>query len=134
MESTLFDTSVWVNFSKGIENNETVLLEEYLTKSPSSIILTPTIIQEFLMGLSNQTDFDFFRYHFSKLICLKGDWHDLSVNAAKLYFELRKKGITIRKSTDCLIAQVAIENKIRLAHNDVDFDLIAKNSDLTIFE
>ena len=32
-----------------------------------------------------------------------------------------KKGITIRSSIDCLIAQCAIENEVTLLHNDKDF-------------
>lgn len=56
-----------------------------------------------------------------------------SIDAAKLYFELRKKDVTIRKSTDCLVAQVTIENNTLLVHLDSDFDLIAKNSILRTF-
>ena len=41
--------------------------------------------------------------------------------SAKLYFQCRLQGITIRSSTDCLIAQCAIENGLRLLHQDRDF-------------
>jgi len=52
----------------------------------------------------------------------KPDWEKTSISAAKLYFDLRKKGVNIRKSTDCLIAQIAIENNVLLVHNDTDFE------------
>jgi hypothetical protein len=48
------------------------------------------------------------------------------VNAAELYRTLRKRGITIRKTIDCLIASVAIEHDIPLLHNDDDFDPMEK--------
>ncbi len=42
-------------------------------------------------------------------------------NAAFIYSSCREKGITIRSSTDCLVAQCAIENDLILLHNDKDF-------------
>ncbi|MDF2529848.1 MAG: PilT protein domain protein, partial [Gammaproteobacteria bacterium] len=41
--------------------------------------------------------------------------------AAEHYFKCRKKGLTIRSTIDCLIAQIAIENDLLLLHNDRDF-------------
>ena len=42
--------------------------------------------------------------------------------AADMYRSLRRRGITIRKSVDCMIAAVAIEHDLPLLHNDRDFD------------
>lgn len=133
MERAIFDTSVWINFSKGIENPQALMLEDYLKNSPRLIFLTPTILQEFLMGLRTEKDIFKYQSQFSYLNLLKPDWEKTSISAAKLYFDLRKKGVTIRKSTDCLIAQVAIENNVLLVHNDTDFQLIAQNSSLRTF-
>ena len=47
--------------------------------------------------------------------------------AAEVYRTLRRKGITIRNSVDCMIASVAIENDIMLLHNDRDFIPIEKH-------
>jgi len=49
-----------------------------------------------------------------------------------LYRQLRKKGITIRKSVYCLIASYAILGDMELLHNDSDFTNIAKESELRI--
>lgn len=46
--------------------------------------------------------------------------------AARAYFELRKKGLTVRSIFDCCIAQIAIEKRLTLVHNDRDFEAIAK--------
>ena len=133
MEKAIFDTSVWINFSKGIENPQTLKLEDYLTNYPKQVYITPTIIQEFLMGLRFETDFVKYQFQFYYLNSFKSDWENISIAASKLYFDLRKKGITVRKSTDCLIAQIAIENNVLLVHLDSEFELIANNSSLRTF-
>ena len=52
--------------------------------------------------------------------------------AAEIYRALRRKGITIRNSVDCMIASVAIENGIMLLHNDRDFIPIEKHLSLKV--
>lgn len=130
MENAIFDTSVWISYSKGVENPQTLMLENYLKNFPNQIYITPTILQEFLMGLRYEPDFIKYKFQLQSLNAFKSDWEKTSIDAAKLYFDLRKKGITIRKSNDCLIAQVAIEHDTLLVHIDSDFDLISKNSPL----
>ena len=133
MDKAIFDTSVWIAFSKGFDIPQTLKLEDYLTNFPHLVYITPTIIQEFLMGLRYETDFVKYQNQFKYLNLFKSDWETTSIAAAKLYFDLRKKGVTIRKSTDCLIAQIAIENNVLLVHLDSDFELIAQNSTLRTF-
>ena len=53
--------------------------------------------------------------------------------AAKMFFDLRRQGITPRSVLDVLIALTAIENKLLLLHNDKDFDMMSsKVSELII--
>ena len=47
-------------------------------------------------------------------------------SAAQLYRSARKNGFTIRKSTDCLIAAIALEQDAMLVHNDRDFLALAQ--------
>jgi predicted nucleic acid-binding protein len=47
------------------------------------------------------------------------------VDAARIYYELRRAGTTIRSTIDCCIAQIALENEALLLHNDRDFEAIA---------
>ena len=53
--------------------------------------------------------------------------------AANIYFLCRKKGVPIRSTIDCLIAQTAIERDLYLLHNDKDFDRISSVTDLKIY-
>ena len=48
-------------------------------------------------------------------------------SAARIFYELRRKGITVRSPIDCCIAQIAIERRALLIHDDRDFDVIAKS-------
>lgn len=50
-------------------------------------------------------------------------WHA----AARLYFDLRRKGLSIRNPIDCCIAQLAIENNLLLLHDDRDFITISQH-------
>jgi predicted nucleic acid-binding protein len=133
MENILVDTSVWINYSKGINNAQTDRLDEYLKFHPNHLFCCPPVLQEFLMGLKTIQDFEFYLLHLSRFMIPNLDWPLLSISAAKLYFDLKKKGITIRKSNDCLIAQIAIDNNCLLVHNDSDFDLIASGSSLKLY-
>jgi predicted nucleic acid-binding protein len=55
------------------------------------------------------------------------------VAAAQIFRRCRKKGITIRRGMDCIIAQTAIENELVLLHNDADFDRISSVVRLKIY-
>ena len=50
--------------------------------------------------------------------------------AARIYFDLRRQGKTVRSAIDCCIAQLAIEHDTLLLHCDRDFGTIAEVSDL----
>jgi predicted nucleic acid-binding protein len=54
--------------------------------------------------------------------------------AIHLYRHLRKNGITIRKSVDCLIASYAILEDMYILHNDSDFTQMARESKLKIYK
>jgi predicted nucleic acid-binding protein len=54
-------------------------------------------------------------------------------HAIDLYRSLRKKGITIRKPYDYLIASYAILEDIYLLHNDSDFRQMESNCTLKVY-
>ena len=57
---------------------------------------------------------------------------DLAVQSAWNYRLLRRKGITVRKMIDSLIATYCIENEHDLLHNDSDFDGYEKHLGLSV--
>jgi predicted nucleic acid-binding protein len=46
--------------------------------------------------------------------------------AARIWFALRRKGLTISSPVDCCIAQIALEADAFLLHRDRDFEKIAR--------
>ena len=48
------------------------------------------------------------------------------VEAARIFYDCRRRGFTVRSSVDCLIAALAIERRDILLHDDDDFEAIAK--------
>src|SRR5437899_11019002 len=124
MDIVLVDTSVWINFFKAYETTSSLFLKNNLN---NIVIATcPVIVQEVLQGIVSDKDFRHINSYLNTLTRLIENSYELAEEAAKLYRELRKKGITVRKPNDCLIETYAIRNNIALLQDDKDFRLIAK--------
>lgn len=127
METILVDTSVWINAFKGIETKASVFLRD----SNNILVATcPTIVQEVLQGIVSDKDYQNISEYFNNIINLPTNGYNYAREAASLYRLLRKKGITVRKPNDCLIAVYAIKNNISVLHDDKDFTNIASFSEL----
>lgn len=127
MEIILIDTSVWINVFRGIETKASVFLRD---DNNISAVTCPVIVQEVLQGIISDKDYNAVGTHFNNLGRLAANGYHYAREAANLYRTLRKKGITIRKPNDCLIAIYAIKHNIALLHDDKDFDQIAAFSSL----
>lgn len=122
----LVDTSVWIDFIKGRDSMQVSYLDTLLD-NPLAVGLTQLIYLEILQGAKDQKSFDQFQNYFSgQKFYNFSDPLKSHTAAAQIYFNCRKKGITVRSTIDCLIAQCAIENELVLLHNDKDFIQIAK--------
>jgi predicted nucleic acid-binding protein len=127
----LVDTTVWIDFFADCNDPHVGKLQE-LIESEEDLSLCGVIMTEILQGIRFDTDFAKTKEYLEDLIFLPMR-HGTFVQAAEIYRTLRKKGITIRKPVDCMIASVAIEHDIRLLHNDRDFNYIAKHSNLRVY-
>ena len=127
MEAILVDTSVWINVFKGVATKASVFLRDNID---ISVVTCPVIVQEVLQGIVSDKDFNTVSAHFNNLGRVPAYGYFYALEAANLYRILRKKGITIRKPNDCLIAVYAIKNDVVLLHEDKDFDHIAAFSGL----
>jgi hypothetical protein len=127
----LVDTTVWIDFFA--DRNEPHVGEfEKLIEGEEDLSLCGVIMTEILQGIRSDTDFFRTKEYLDDLIFLPMR-HGTFVRAAEIRRSLRKKGTTIRKPVDCLIASVAIEYDIQLLHNDRDFNYIAKHSKLRVY-
>lgn len=122
----LVDTSVLIDLFAGRENRPTLRLRQLIQDS-EPFYLAPPIIREVLQGARNETEWRRLRLYLTSQT-----WVDVAdrlaseVAAARIYFECRRRGLTVRSAADCLIAQIAIENDLALLHNDRDFEAIRK--------
>ena len=130
----LVDTSVLIDFFKGIKNPAAVGFKSILEQDiPFGI--TALIYQEVLQGAKSEKEYaGLKRYLSSQRFFHPQDPVETSAKAAKIYFRCRKKGITFRSTVDCLIAQIAIENKLLLLHNDRDFEAMAVVAPIKFFD
>ena len=130
----LADTSVWIDFfNKKTFSAEAKILHDLLQSTLDNIWLCPIIYQELLQGFRNDKVFAETKRIFLNFSILDLDIMTVSNYAVDLYRYLRKKGSTIRKSADCLIAAYAILADLTLLHKDRDFTQIAKHCPLKIY-
>ena len=127
----LVDTTVWIDLFADRSEPHVAALQE-LIENEEDLCLCGVILAEVLQGIRSDADYIKTKDYLDDLIFLPMQQATF-VRAAEVYRSLRKRGLTIRKSVDCMIASVAIEHDIRLLHNDRDFDAIAKHSKLRVF-
>jgi len=124
----LIDTTVWIDFFKASSLHHVVILEN-LISNREDICICGIILSEVLQGIRKDSEYTKTRELFEEVIILPMN-NSTFFRSAEIYRALRRKGITIRKPLDCVIASVAIENEIPLLHNDRDFAPIEKYFDL----
>jgi len=122
----LVDTSVLIQFFKGI-NSEGAKIFSIVLQRKIPFGINSLIFQEVLQGAGSEKEYLILKkYLESQRFYHLKDPVDSFAKAAKIYLDCRKKGITIRSTIDCLIAQTALENGLVLLHEDSDFDLMSK--------
>jgi predicted nucleic acid-binding protein len=129
----LVDTSILIDYFKGTENNG-VEKFHFIQENGIPFGINNHIYLEVLQGSKTEKDFRILKKYLDTQIFyeLKND-RESYAEAAKMYFKLRQKGITVKSTIDCLIARVAIENGLFLLHNDTDFARISKHFPLKIW-
>jgi predicted nucleic acid-binding protein len=116
----MVDSTVWVDYFNGIGDPLTDYLDQIVDKTP--ILLGDLILAEVLQGFRDDTDFEEARRTFGKYMQVEMVNPELALQSARNYRLLRRRGITVRKTIDSLIATYCIENEHDLLHNDSDFD------------
>jgi predicted nucleic acid-binding protein len=125
------DTSVWASYFNGDDNSKVQYLDEILEMENQDIAILPIVIAEVLQGFRSEAGFKKASRLFTELTTIQPSV-ETHINAAKLYRRLRRQGVTIRGTVDCIIAQTCIEMKSKLLSLDRDFINIAKHSRLIL--
>jgi predicted nucleic acid-binding protein len=119
----LVDTSVWIHV---LRDKSGKLSQAFRERTDSATIVLSHFIQlELLQGAKDEFEWRRLDEYLASQYYLEageGTWRD----AARIYFELRRSGITINSPVDCCIACLAMEAQALLLHRDHDFERIAE--------
>jgi hypothetical protein len=123
----LVDTSVWIEVLKDKTGN---IVSAFRNRIGSDVTVLSRFIQlELLQGAKDELEWNRLDEYLATQYYLEAvdvTWR----NAARIFFDLRKSGITVRSPIDCCIACVAMEAQALLLHRDHDFEKIAEISPL----
>jgi predicted nucleic acid-binding protein len=120
----LIDTSVWINIFADKDGSYSASL--YRMIGGREVFLTRFQQLELLQGSRNETEWNKLSSYLDAQDYL--EMHSSTWQAAaRIYYDLRKKGLTVRSPIDCCIAQLAMEQRVLLIHDDADFVAIAKH-------
>ena len=128
----IVDSSVWIDFFNGRMTPQTNLLAQVIGRQ--EIGLGDINLCEVLQGFHAQSDFERAREALLRFSVFPIGGKEIAVKAAENYRSLRRQGITVRKTVDCLLATFVIENGHSLLHSDRDFDHFAEQLGMSVIE
>ncbi len=128
----LVDSSVWIDYFNGKLTKQTNLLDSLL--GSELIVIGDLILTEVLQGFQDDRDFNKAKELLDSLIFMEMLGKELAIKSAENYRILRKKGVTVRKTIDVIIATFCIENNLPLLHSDRDFAPMEKHLNLKVIK
>ena len=127
------DTSVWIDFLRGADSRERRALHKLLEEE-EDISITEIILTEILQGIKEDQDCRRLKDYLLEFPIHRPQGSETYIKAAEIYRICRKKGKTVRKTVDCIIATICLENDLTIFHKDRDFELIAACTELKCFK
>lgn len=115
----LVDSSVWIDYFNGQVSTATDKLDALL--GVEQIAIGDVILMEVLRGFRSDTDYHTAKKLMSSLTVFELLGSELAIRSAEHFRFLRKRGITIRKTADVIIATFCIEHDHSLLFTDKDF-------------
>jgi predicted nucleic acid-binding protein len=113
------DSSVWIDFFHGVSTPEVERLDGLLGVTPLAI--GDLVLVEVMQGFRTDQDVATARQLFRSLALLPMLGGSNAWKAAENVRQLRRKGITVRKTVDGIIATACIEANLPLLFSDRDF-------------
>lgn len=122
----LVDTSVWVEVFR--KNSRLVLTD---LVDMDEIVTCVPVVQEVLQGFRHESAFRTAREAMLAFPIVESPIGlDVFEEAVDLYRSARRQGLTVRSSTDCLVAACALRNDLAVLHHNRDYALLAQVSSL----
>jgi predicted nucleic acid-binding protein len=116
----LVDTSVWIDYFRGVSNRPSETLDHLLSQEPLAV--GDLILTEVLQGFSDKTAFNEARRLLTSLTVIELGGQEIAIQAGRNFRALRSLGVTVRKTIDTIIATRCLVSRHVLLHNDRDFE------------
>ena len=113
------DSSVWIDFFSG--NNTPGAEKLHDSLGEDIVAIGDLMLTEVLQGFRDESDYRKARELLLSLTILNMLDTDIALKSAANFRSLRKKGVTVRKTIDTIIATYCLENGLPLLHSDRDF-------------
>ena len=127
----LIDSSVWIDYFNGQATPQTQALEGLLGVQP--LLVGDIILAEVLQGFRSEADFEQALQALQRFEQVSLLTPALAVQSARNYRALRQKGVTVRKTVDCIIATWCIAADCQLLYSDSDFTPFEEHLGLVVF-
>ncbi|HEX4855965.1 MAG TPA: PIN domain nuclease [Limnobacter sp.] len=115
----LVDSSVWIDYFLGRDTPQVAILDRTLGMRPVGI--GDLMLTEVLQGFRDDRQFEIAKNLLGDLPMFNLLGREMAMKSAANFRSLRKKGITIRKTADVIIATYCIEHQLPLLFSDKDF-------------
>jgi predicted nucleic acid-binding protein len=126
----IVDSSVWIDYLIGVVNLHTDWLDAAAGRLEMG--LTSLNLCEILQGVRSEAQCRQFQRDLLEFPIFETSTIQLAIASARNYRILRSRGITVRKTIDCIIATFCIESGYELLHNDRDFDAFETHLGLAV--
>ncbi|MCL4844746.1 MAG: PIN domain nuclease, partial [Bryobacteraceae bacterium] len=116
---------VWIDYFRGASTPQTELLDRLL--GVEEVAIADLILAEVLQGFVHERDFRRAQQILAALTPVELGGAAMALQSARNHRSLRRRGVTVRKTIDTLIATWCIATGTPLLHNDRDFDAFARH-------
>jgi hypothetical protein len=126
----LADSSVWIDYFGDVISAKVEQLDGLVGRK--QVLTGDLVLAEVLQGVRSDREFRIVRDALLTLDVVPLTSSALAIKSAHHYRSLRRLGITVRKTIDCLIATWCIENGVLLLFSDRDFEPFVEHLGLQV--
>ncbi|WP_244441647.1 type II toxin-antitoxin system VapC family toxin [Pseudidiomarina atlantica] len=115
----MVDSSVWIDYFIGKVNSATNKLDALLGEQ--EVVIGDLILTEILQGFRSDKDYETAKRLLENVTTFELIGREQALTSAENYRTLRKKGVTVRKTADVIIASFCLSHNLPLLFTDRDF-------------
>lgn len=115
----LVDSSIWIDYFQGRDTLQVEILDRSL--GVRDVGVGDLVLTEVLQGFRDDKDYRVAKSIMDELSVFDMLEKGMALKSAENFRKLRKKGITIRKTAEVIIATYCIEHRLPLLFSDKDF-------------